>query len=138
MIAEGQGATRAHQDQLAGQCLDVKLITSTTTRKGKHEIACHRFITSLRNTPDALLLLIRQRWNIGNEGHWVRDTQLSEDAQRFTNRTGATVISFLRTVMLNLLRRGDYRSLRKGFRELAYNIKRMLALGGVTTHRSTA
>jgi len=31
------------------------------------------------------------------------------------------------------LRRGGYRSIRQGLRELAYDIQRMLALGGVTT-----
>jgi len=41
------------------------------------------------------------------------------------------VFSFLRTVVMNLLRRGGYRSIRQGFRELAYDIKGILALGGV-------
>jgi predicted transposase YbfD/YdcC len=116
----------------------VKLITSTTTGKGKREIACHRFITSLRTTPEALLRLIRQRWSIENEWHWVRDTQLGEDAHRYANRTGAAVFSFLRTVVMNLLRRGGYRSIRQGLRELAYDIKGILAPGGVTPLEDTA
>ena len=41
------------------------------------------------------------------------------------------MFSFLRTVVMNLLRRGGFRSIRQGFRELAYDIKGMLALGGV-------
>ncbi len=109
----------------------MEVITFTTTRKGKRDIACHRFITSLRTIPEALLRLIRQRWSIENEWHWVRDTQLGEDAHRYTHRTGAALFSFLRTVVMNLLRRGGYRSVRQGFRELAYDIKVMLALGGV-------
>lgn len=109
----------------------MEVITSSTTLKGKRDIACHRFITSLRTTPDALLRLVRQRWSIENEWHWVRDTQLGEDAHRYANRTGVGVFSFLRTVVMNLLRRGGYRSIRQGFRELAYDIKGMLALGGV-------
>jgi predicted transposase YbfD/YdcC len=116
----------------------VEVITSTKTRKGRREIACHRFITSLRTTPEGLLRLVRQRWSIENEWHWVRDTQLGEDAHRYTNRTGVAVFSFLRTVVMNLLRRGGYRSIRQGFRELAYDIKGMLALGGVTTRQGTA
>jgi predicted transposase YbfD/YdcC len=51
-----------------------------------------------------LLRLIRQRWSIENEWHWVRDTQLGEDAHRYANRIGAPVFSFLRTVVMNLLR----------------------------------
>jgi hypothetical protein len=41
------------------------------------------------------------------------------------------VLSFLRTVAMNLLRRAGYRSIRQGFRELAYDIQGMLALGDV-------
>jgi hypothetical protein len=33
------------------------------------------------------------------------------------------VFSFLRTVAMNLLRRAGYRSIRQGFRELAYDIR---------------
>ena len=61
----------------------------------------------------------------------MRDTQLGEDAHRYANRSGVGVFSLLRTVVMSLLRRGGYRSIRQGFRELAYDIKGMLALGGV-------
>ncbi len=33
---------------------------------------------------------------------------------------------------MNRLRRDGYRSIRQGFRELAYDIQGMMALGGVT------
>jgi len=108
-------------------------MTSSTTIKGKRDIACHRFITSLRTTPDALLRLLRQCWSIENEWHWMCDTQLSEDAHRYANRTGVGPFPFLRTVVMNLLSRGGYRSICQGFRELAYDIKVMMALGGVAS-----
>jgi hypothetical protein len=99
------------------------------------------FITSIRTTPEALLRQIRQRWSIENEWHWARDVQLGEDAHRYAHRyadrTGVAVFSFLRTVVMTLLRRGGYRSIRQGLRELAYDIKGMLALGGVTTPDAT-
>ena len=123
---------------MSGSAWIVELTTSTRTREGNREMACHRLITSLRTTPEALLRLIRQRWSIENEWHWVRDTQLGEDAHRYCNRTGAAVFSFLQTVVMNLLRRGGYRSIRQGFRELAYDIKEMLALGDVAIANSTA
>ena len=85
----------------------------------------------MRTAPEALLRLIRQRWSIENEWHWARDTQLGEDAHRYAHRIGASVFSFLRTIVMNLLRRGGYRSIRRGLRKLAYDIKGMLALGGV-------
>ena len=96
----------------SGSAWIVELITTTRTRKRPHAVACHRFITSLRTTPDALLQLIRQRCSIENEWHWARDTQLGEDAHRYAHRTGVAVFSFLRTVVMNPLRRGGYRSIR--------------------------
>ena len=39
---------------------------------------------------------------------------------------------------MNLLRRGGYRSIRQGLRELAYDIQGMLALGGVAMAASTS
>ena len=108
----------------------VELITTKTTRKDTSRVR-HLFITSIRTTPEGLLRLIRQRWSIENEWHWARDTQLGEDAHRYTNRIGDPVFSLLRTVVMNLLRRSGYRSIRRGLRALAHDIKGMLALGGV-------
>ncbi len=109
------------------------MITDTLTRKGKRNVGRHLFLTSLRTTPEALLRLVRQRWSIENEWHWARDAQLGEDAHRYANRIGAPVFDFLRTVVMNLLLRGGYRSIRQGLRDLVHDIKGMLALGGVLT-----
>jgi predicted transposase YbfD/YdcC len=114
-----------------GSAWIVELITTTIKRKGKRSVRRHLFITTVRTTPEALLRLIRQRWSIENEWHWARDTQLDEDAHRYANRIGAPVFSLLRTVVMNLLRRGGYRSIRRGLRTLSHDIKGMLRLGGV-------
>ena len=121
-----------------GSAWIVEVITDTLTRKGKRNVRRHLFLTSVRTTPEALLRLIRQRWSIENEWHWARDAQLGEDAHRYANRTGAPVFALLRTIVMNLLRRGGYRSIRQGLRELAYDIQGMLALGGVATRASSA
>ena len=118
------------KDAWPGSAWIVELITTKTTRKGTKSVR-HLLITSVRTTPEALLRLIRQRWSIENEWHWARDTQLGEDAHRYADRIGAPVFAFLRTVVMNLLRRAGYRSIRQGLRELAYDIRGMLALGGV-------
>lgn len=111
----------------------VEVITDTLTRKGRRCVRRHLFLTTLRTTPEVLLRLIRQRWSIENEWHWARDAQLGEDAHRYANRIGAPVFASLRTIVMNLLRRGGYRSIRQGLRELAYDIQGMLALGGVAS-----
>jgi hypothetical protein len=76
-------------------------------------------------------------WSIENEWHWARHAQLGEDAHRYANRTDAPVFSLPKTMVMNLLRCGGYRSIRQGLRELAHDIKEMLALGGVTTPGAT-
>ena len=116
-----------------GSAWVVEVITDTLTGKGERRERRHLFLTSVRTTPQALLRLIRQRWSIENEWHWARDAQLGEDAHRYVNRIGAPVFALLRTIVMNLLRRGGYRSIRQGLRELAYDIQGMLELGGVAT-----
>jgi predicted transposase YbfD/YdcC len=135
------------KDNWPGSAWIVEVITDTVERNGRRGVRRHlnpfsmrtsRCDTSVGTTPKALLRLIRQRWSIENEWHWARDAQLGEDAHRYSNRTGAPVFSFLRTIVMNLLRRGGYRSIRQGLRELAYDIQGMLALGGVATAASTS
>jgi predicted transposase YbfD/YdcC len=109
----------------------VELIT-TGTRRGKPIEQAHYFLTSLRTTPKALLRLIRQRWSIENEWHWSRDAQLGEDAHLYANRTRAPLVSLLRTIVMNLLRRAGFRSIRAGLQEVAHDINRMLSLGGIS------
>jgi len=90
----------------------------TTTRR-------HLFLTGIRTTPENLLRLIRQRWSIENEWHWARDAQLGEDANRYAYHIGVPVFSLVKTVVMNLLRRGGYRFTRQGLGEQAFDIKRI-------------
>jgi predicted transposase YbfD/YdcC len=110
------------------------MISTTVTRRGHQPPQAHYFLTSLRTKPEELLRLIRQRWSIENECYWPRDTQLHEHAHRYANRyanrKGAPLFAFLRTVVMNLLRNGGYRSVHAGQQELSHNIRGMLALGG--------
>lgn len=123
-------ATEAIRQNWADSAWIVELIT-TGTRKGKPIHQVHYFLTSLRTVPKALLRLVRQRWSIENEWHWARDVQLGEDAHGYRHRTGAPLVSFLRTVAMNLLRLGGFRSIRAGLQEVAHDISRMLSLGGI-------
>ncbi len=109
----------------------MEVITDALTREGKRNLIRHLFLTSVRTTPEALLRLVRQGWSIENEWHWAPDAQLGEDAHRYANRIGAPGFAFLRTVVMNQLRRGGYRSIHQDLRNLVYDIKGMLALGGV-------
>jgi len=88
--------------------------------------ATHRFITSLRTTPDALLRLVRERWSI-ESWHWIRDTQLHEDDHRYRGN-GAGVMAALRTAAMNLLRLTGFDSIREGLQAVMHDITALLAM----------
>ena len=101
-------------------------MTADGIRDGKPLRATHLFLTSLRTTPEALLQLVRDRWSI--EGwHWIRDTQLHEDAHRYRGN-GAGVMATLRTAALNLLRLTGFQSIRAGLQTVMHDIKALLAM----------
>ena len=101
-------------------------VTVSGTRDGRPFQATHLFLTSLRTTPEALLQLVRDRWSI--EGwHWIRDTQLHEDAHRYRGK-GAGVMATLRTAALNLLRLAGFRSIRTGLQAVMHDITALLAM----------
>ena len=95
-------------------------LVSQGRRDGKPFHHVHSFITALRPSPKALLRLVRQRWAIENQWHWPRDTQLGEDAHRYTQRNRVQVLALLRTLALNLLRCNGFRSIRAGLMSVAY------------------
>jgi hypothetical protein len=101
-------------------------VTVSGTRDGRPFQATHLFLTSLRTTPEALLQLVRDRWSI--EGwHWIRDTQLHDDAHRYRGN-GAGVMATLRTAALTLLRLAGFRSIRAGLQALMHDITALLAM----------
>lgn len=112
-------ATEAIRQNWADSAWIVELIT-TGTRKGKPIHQLHDILTSARTTPKALLRLVRKRWSIENEWHWACDVQLGEDAHGYRKRIGAPLVSFLRTVAMNQLRLGGFRSIRAGLQEVAH------------------
>ena len=101
-------------------------MTATGTREGKPFQAQHLFLTSVRTTPEALLQLVRDRWSI-ECWHWIRDTQLHEDAHRYRGN-GAGVMATLRTAALNLLRLGGFKSIRAGMQAVMHDIRVLLAM----------
>ena len=92
-------------------------VSTTGSRESKPFQATHHFLTSLRTTPEALLRLVRDRWNI-ECWHWIRDTQLHGDDHRYRGN-GAGVMATLRTAALNLLRLGGFQSIRAGMQAIA-------------------
>ena len=101
-------------------------VAATGRRDGKAFQAIHLFLTSLRTTPDALLQLVRDRWSI--EGwHWIRDTQLHEDAHRYRGN-GAGAMATLRTAAMNLLRLAGFQSIRAGMQAVMHDVRVLLEM----------
>jgi predicted transposase YbfD/YdcC len=101
-------------------------VVATGSREGKPILAIHLFLTSLRTTPEALLKLVRERWNI--EGwHWIRDTQLHEGSHRHRGN-GAGAMATLRTAAMKLLRLAGCRPVRAGMQAVMHDITALLAM----------
>jgi predicted transposase YbfD/YdcC len=73
-------------------------VIAEATRQGKPFRATHLFLSSLRTTQEALLRLVRQGWSLKG-WHWIRDTQLHEDAHRYRGN-GAGALTRLMTAAL--------------------------------------
>ena len=127
-----RNATDSIRERWTGASWIIELV-STGRRDGKPFHHVHFLITTLRTGPKALLRLVRQRWAIENQWHWPRNTQLGEDAHRYSHRNGVQVLALLRTLALNLLRCNGFRSIRVGLMAVAHDISRMLDWLGVST-----
>jgi hypothetical protein len=109
----------------SGSSWIVEVITEGP-REDKPIRATHLFLTSLRITPEALLQLLRDHWNI--EGwHWITGTQLHEDSHRYRGN-GAGALASLRTAALNLLRLDGIQSIRSALQAVCHDIKALLTM----------
>jgi hypothetical protein len=111
-------------------------VAASGTLDRKPVQATHLFLTSLRSTPEALLQLVRENWSIEGS-HWIRDTQLHEDAHRYRGN-GAGAMATLRMAALNLLRLAGFRSIRAGMQAVMHDITDLLAMAMRQPQRSTS
>jgi predicted transposase YbfD/YdcC len=82
-----RNATDAIRERWEGASWIIELV-STGWRDGKLFHHVHLSIATLRTSAKALLRPVRQRWAIENQLHWLRDTQLGQDAHRYAQRNG--------------------------------------------------
>jgi hypothetical protein len=106
----------------------IMAVRSVGTREGRLIEETRYYVTSLRTTAKALLQHVRDRWSIENSWHWVRDTQLREDAHRYRERNGVQVLAGLRTVALNLLRLNGFHSIADALGAVSHNVALLLRL----------
>lgn len=101
-------------------------VATTGTRDGKTFNANHLFLTSLRTSPEGLLQLVRNRWKIKG-WHWIRGTQLHEDAHCYRGN-GAGVMGSLRTAVLNVLRLAGFQSICSGMKIVMHHTGELIAM----------
>ena len=120
--ATGENHERAVLRQLLGE-LDLEGVQTHLDRFPGRTSRCD---SSLRTTPEALLQLVRDRWSI-ERWHWIRDTQLHEDAHRYQGN-GPGALATLRTTALNLLRLSGFQSIRAGIKTVTHDISQLLRM----------
>ena len=74
---------------------------------------------------------MRDRWSI-ESWHWIRDTQLHEDAHRYRGN-GAGALATLRTAALNPLRLGGFQSIRSGMQAVCHEHHSAVGHGAAAT-----
>jgi hypothetical protein len=117
------------KDNWPGSALIIA-VRSVGIRDGKPVDESRYYATSLRTTPESLLRLIRERWSIENSWHWVRDTQLGEDAHRYRERNGVQILATLRSMGLNTMRLAGMVSIANGMASVSHDIRHLLELLG--------
>jgi hypothetical protein len=83
-------------------------------------------LDSFCGNPESLLQPVRDRWSLQG-WHWIRDTQLHEDALRYGGN-GAGALATLRTSAMNLLRMEGFQSIRAGMQAVMHDITELLTM----------
>lgn len=109
----------------AKTCIQVERIG---IRSGKQYLQTNYYISSLLSKAVTFAEGIRQHWGIENRLHWVKDVIFGEDAAPFTNSNTAANWSIIRSIAINLARKGGYDSLTKAQRFLAHDIDKLFLL----------
>ncbi len=80
------------------------------------------YISSLQVSAEVFAQGIRGHWGIENRLHWVKDVVFGEDASRIRRGQAAANFSVVRSIVINLLRRGGYASVTQAWRWLANDL----------------
>ena len=69
---------------------------------------------------------MREHWSV-ESWHWIRDTQLGEDADHYRSN-GAGLMATLRTAALNLLRLAGFHSIREGLQAEIHDFTALVSI----------
>jgi predicted transposase YbfD/YdcC len=83
------------------------------------------YISSLSLDATGFAQRIRAHWHIENRLHWPKDVVLKEDASPLCDGYAPVNFSIVRTISMNLFRKGGFDSITKAIRLLAHDIRRL-------------
>jgi len=100
-------------------------VTHLSEKAGEMSVNRRFYITSLpANEAHKILNSIRAHWLIENRLHWSLDVTMGEDKSRIRDTIGAANISWLRKLVLGILKRANL-----GFKGLSIKVKQKFIAG---------
>lgn len=98
-------------------------------RENKEYEVYHYYISSMENKSAKFYSRgIRAHWGIENKVHWVKDVILGEDSSRIRGHNLSSVMSVIRTTILNIYRTNNITSITKGIEKYTNRIPECLKL----------
>jgi len=88
----------------------------------------HYYMTSWRAKADALQAQIRSHWGIENPLHWVKDVVLKEDHSSIAARPAATLMAFIRNLVITLFRRAGHPSITAAIDHFSNDLNQLLPM----------
>lgn len=98
------------------------------TREGKPYDERRYYITSWTQTADALQARIRAHWGIENPLHWVKDVVLGEDHSSIAAKPSATLMAFIRNLVVTLFRRAGHSSITSAIDRFGNDLNQLLPM----------
>lgn len=91
---------------------------------------CERryYITSWTGKADVLQARIRSHWGIENPLLWVKDVVLGEDHSSIASRSAATLMAFIRNLVITVFRRAGYPSITAAIDRFGNDLNQLLPM----------
>ncbi|MBM0745604.1 ISAs1 family transposase (plasmid) [Phormidium sp. CLA17] len=97
-------------------------------RQGEPYYERRYYITSWSQQADALQARIRSHWGIENPLHWVKDVVLGEDQSSIAAKPAATLMAFIRNLVITLFRRAGHHSITAAIDRFSNDLNQLLPM----------
>lgn len=112
-----------------------RITTRRQLRGGKSQLVVRYYLLSVQLSAKQLLRVVRSRWSVENQLHWMLDVVLREDANRARKDHAGENLAILRKLALNLLRLHPAKfSLRQKVKSAGWDDAFLISLIGQLAH----